>query len=78
MIQCRLRELMAARSRETRLKITYDVIKAETGVSRSTLAKLANDKALFISVDALDRLCGFLNCQPGDLFLYVPTSDPRT
>lgn len=71
MIQCRLRELMAARSRETRRKITCDVLLTETGVGKSTLAKMANDKALFISLKALDHLCVFFECQPGDLFIEI-------
>jgi putative transcriptional regulator len=71
MIQFRLRELMAKRSRETRRKITYDLIFAETGISKSTLAKIANNKAQFISINALDQLCTFFGCQPGDLLLHV-------
>ena len=75
MIQCRLRELMAIRSRETRQKITYDRILAETGISKSTLAKMANDKALFISVNALNQICNFFDCQAGDLFVFVRDSE---
>ena len=73
MIQCRLRELMAAKTREARRKITYDIIKAETGLSKTTLVRLANDKAELIGKTTLDRLCAFFDCQPGDLFIYVPT-----
>jgi putative transcriptional regulator len=61
---------MAKRSRETRRKITYDLIFAETGISKSTLAKIANDKAQFISINVLDQLCTFFGCQPGDLLLH--------
>ena len=76
MIQSRLRELMAATSRETRRKITYDVIWSETGLSRSTLARLANDREERIAISTLDRLCAFFDCQPGDLLIYVPTPEP--
>ena len=76
MIQCRLRELMAAMSRQARHKITYDAIKAETGLAKSTLARLANDKAELIGKSTMDRLCAFFDCQPGDLFIYVPTPEP--
>ena len=75
MIQCRLRELMAAKTRETHRKITYDVIKAETGLSKTTLVRLANDKAELIGKSTMDRLCAFFDCQPGDLFVYVPASE---
>jgi putative transcriptional regulator len=75
MIQCRLRELMAAMSRQARRKITYDAIKVETGLAKSTLARLANDKAELIGKSTMNRLCAFFDCQPGDLFIYVPASE---
>lgn len=75
MIQCRLRELMAAKSRTTGRKITYDVITAEARIYSSTLTKMANNRAELISVSSLDRLCAFFDCQPGDLFIYVSQSE---
>jgi len=73
MIQCRLRELMAAKTRLTRRKITYSVIKEETGLSKTTLVRLGNDRADLIGTSTLDRLCAFFDCQPGDLFVYLPS-----
>ena len=73
MIQCRLRELMAAKTRLTRRKITYSVIKEETGLSKTTLVRLGKDRADLIGTSTLDRLCAFFDCQPGDLLVYVPT-----
>ena len=64
---------MAAKGRQIRRKITYDVILSETGLSRSTLARLANDREERIAISTLDRLCAFFDCQPGDLLVYVPT-----
>lgn len=72
MIQCRLRELMAARARKDRRSITYDVIQAATGVSRSTLSGLAGDRSARIDLSVMERLCAYFECQPGDLFVYVP------
>lgn len=51
-----------------RLKIT-DVAK-NTGTSRTTLTNLYYDRNAAISLDTLDRLCGFLQCGIGDLFEY--------
>jgi putative transcriptional regulator len=51
-----------------RLKIT-DVAK-NTGISRTTLTNLYYDRNAAISLDTLDRLCGFLQCGIGDLFEY--------
>ncbi len=75
MIQCRLRELMAVKTRQTHRKITYDIIKAETRLSKTTLVRLANDKAELIGKSTMDRLCAFFDCQPGQLFIYVPASE---
>jgi putative transcriptional regulator len=72
MIQCRLRELIAYKSRQSRHKITYDDVRENTGLSRTTLYKLANDKAGLISTKSLDKLCWYFDCQPGDILVYVP------
>jgi len=75
MIQCRLRELMAAKSRRERRRITYDDIRAQTGMSKTTLTMLANDKVGGVSFSVMDRLCTYLECQPGDLF--IQTEEPQ-
>ena len=72
MVQCRLRELMAIRGRQTRRKVTYDLIREVTGLSKNTLARLANDRADLVALNTMDRVCAFFDCQPGDLFIYVP------
>ena len=71
MIQCRLRELMGAKGRRERRRITYDDILAQTGVSKNTLTRLANDRAGMVGISVIDRLCNYFDCQPGDLFVYV-------
>ena len=76
MIQCRLRELMALKSRESRRKITYDDVTSNTRLSRSTLVRLANDRAERISINTMAKLCWYFDCQPGDLLVYVPNSEP--
>ncbi len=75
MIQCRLRELMAAKSRQERGRVTYDSIRAETGVNKNTLTRLANDRAGMVALSTIDRLCAYFECQPGDLFIYT-TDEP--
>ncbi len=75
MIQCRLRELMAAKSRRERRKITYDDVRFQTGMSKTTLTRLANDRSEGVSFSVMDRLCTYLDCQPGDLF--IQTEEPQ-
>jgi putative transcriptional regulator len=71
MIQCRLRELIGAKARQERRRITYDDIQAQTGVNKNTLTRLANDRAGMVGLSVVDRLCAYFDCQPGDLFIYV-------
>jgi len=75
MIQCRLRELMAAKSRREHRRVTYDDILAQTRVSKNSLTKLANDRAAMVGISVIDRLCSYFDCQPGDLFIYVPEGE---
>ena len=39
----------------------------ETGLSRSTLSCLYNDKVTRVDLQTLDKLCDCLNCEPGDI-----------
>ena len=71
MIQCRLRELMATKGRRERRRITYRDIGAETGLDKTTLSRLANDRADRVALSTIARLCAYFECQPGDLFIYV-------
>ena len=75
MIQCRLRELMASAGRRERRRITYADIRSQTGLSTTTLTRLANDRADGVALSVIDRLCGYFQCQPGDLFVYIKESD---
>lgn len=43
----------------------------ETGIRWATLAAMAEGKAKRVDLNALDRLCAALECQPGDLLLRV-------
>lgn len=43
----------------------------ETGIRWATLAAMASGKAKRVDLDALDRICAALDCQPGDLLIRV-------
>ena len=43
----------------------------QTGVRWATLAAMAEGKAQRLDLDALDRICDVLECQPGDLLVKV-------
>jgi DNA-binding Xre family transcriptional regulator len=46
-------------------------IMEDTGIGWSTLSKMNSNK--YISLEVIDRLCEYLDCQPGDLIEYVKT-----
>ena len=61
MIGIGINELLEERGR------TFYWLAKETGVSHTTLWRLKKGKALGINFETLEKLCGALKCQPGDL-----------
>lgn len=60
---------------ERKLKIA-DVAR-ETGLHRNTITLLYQETASRIDLDAIDRLCAYLNVSVGELFEFVPESQKR-
>lgn len=73
-IESRLSHILGAK----RLKMSE--VARQTGIGKTTLLRLYHDKAKGVRFDVLAKLCKFLNCQPGDLLVYVPddTSEGRS
>lgn len=46
---------------------TFYWLAKATGISHTTLWRLKKGKALGINFDTLEKLCGALKCQPGDI-----------
>lgn len=63
-IECRLAALMG----ERRLKQTQ--VARGTGIATSTINFLYWDKVKKVDYATLEKLCEFLDCQPGDLLIY--------
>jgi putative transcriptional regulator len=65
----RLKILIAEKEFREGRKWPYRAIAKETGISPTTLTKYIN---LGGGIDAgtLEKLCEFLDCQPGDLLVY--------
>ncbi len=69
MIECKLSTIMG----EKRLRVA-DVARG-TDIHRNVITHYYRDDQALFSRDVLDKLCLFLDCQPGDLLEYV--SDKR-
>lgn len=68
MISNRLSVLLATR----KLKATR--VSSDTGIARSTLASLTGEDSKMIQFETIDKLCQYLNIDPGEFFLYTPYS----
>lgn len=70
-IESRLSHILGAK----RLKMTE--VARRTGIGKTTLLRLYHDRAEGIRFDVLARLCKALDCQPGDLLVYMPDDNQK-
>ena len=47
-------------------------LEEKTGIALNNLSILKTDKAKAVRFSTLNEICKALNCQPGDIFEYVP------
>lgn len=72
MIKCHLSKMMGAR----KFKIA-DVARM-TGLHRNTITLLYNETATRVDLDAIERLCKLFECQVGELFEWIDTTQGVT
>lgn len=72
----RLKILIAEKEFREGVKLTYRTISKQTGISPTTLTKYINQGG---GIDAitLEKLCKYLDCQPGDLLVYSADSPDK-
>jgi putative transcriptional regulator len=70
-VTCRLSTILGSR----RLKMA-DVVRG-TGLAKNTVLALYHDRVRKVDYEVLGKLCRFLNCQPGDLLVYVPDEEQK-
>lgn len=66
MIDCTLRVILAKR------KMTQKRLQELTGIRPGTIGMMYHGTISRISVEYMDRICQALDCQPADLFEYIP------
>lgn len=59
MIRFRLKELIANKEFEEGRKVTLEEVAQGTGIHRTTLSKIANQRGYTTNTDVLDRLCTY-------------------
>jgi DNA-binding Xre family transcriptional regulator len=72
MIRFKLKELLAEKEfRENRV-ITLNEIARETGIHRSTLSKIANERGYNTGTENVERLCRHFDCDVSDVMQFIP------
>ncbi len=71
MIRFRLKELMSEKAFREDRRVTFEEVSAATGVNRTTLSKMANQRGYNTTTDNLDGLCRYFDCKLGDLAEYL-------
>lgn len=59
-------------------RYTIIEVSRKTGLTTSTISNLYNDKVKRLDFDTLEKLCKLFNCQPNDLFEYIPDNENAT
>lgn len=66
MIRVRLDVVMAER------KVTGRDLAQAAGITEQNLSLLRNGKVKGVRFGTLEKICDYLNCQPGDLLVFEP------
>lgn len=70
MIRFRLKELIADKEFKEGRRVTFDEIAKSTGIHRTTLSKLANQKGYNTTTDVLDKLCVYFEVKLAEVAEY--------
>ena len=75
MIRFRLKELIADKEYKEDRRVTLEEVSRETGIHRTTLSKIANQKGYVTNTDVLDRLCIYFGVNTNEVAEHLPVKD---
>ena len=58
-----------------RRKVKSKALAEHVGITEANMSLLKQGKVKGIRFDTLEKICEFLQCQPGELLAYVPQQD---
>lgn len=58
-----------------RRKMSVTELSERVGITMANISILKNEKARAIRLETLNAICKALDCQPGDVLLYVPDEE---
>lgn len=72
MIRFRFKELLAQKEFTERKVISLTEVASATGMNRMTLSRIANHPGTNTGTENINKLCGYFNCEVGQLMEYLP------
>ena len=69
MIKFKVKVMLAVR------EMTQKDLAQKTGIRPPTISAICTGSIKHLPVDALDKICAVLDCQPADLMEYVPVQE---
>lgn len=75
MIRLRLTELLADKSFRDGRRVEWREVAEATGIHRTTLSKMSNQRGYNATCSNLDLLCVYFRCPLSDLAVHVPDSE---
>lgn len=58
-------------------KMSLNELSERVGITLSNLSILKTGKAKAVRLETLESICKALDCQPGDIFEYLPDTDQK-
>ncbi len=71
MIRFRFKELVAEKEFQESRRITLEEVSKATGIHRTTLSKVSNQKGYNTTTEVLDKLCEFFDVELGVLAEHI-------
>ena len=71
MIKFKVKVMLAIR------EMTQKQLAEKTGIRPPTISAICTGTIKHLPVDALDKICFVLNCQPSDLMEYIPEGEAQ-
>jgi putative transcriptional regulator len=65
------KQLLDEKSFREKRRVTVGEVSEVTGISRATLTRISNVPGYTTNTDTLNALCGFFQCEPGELLQYI-------
>lgn len=56
-------------------EMTQKELAEKTGIRLPTVSAICTGTVKHLPIEALNRICAVLNCQPGDLMEYIPDEE---